>query len=105
MLTFTFSWVLVLTLLVSTVLPVLVGLVTSRVTSSGKKAVLLAILSAVTGFLSELLAALQAGTPYDIFAGLVTAIGVFIVAVALHFGLWKPTGVSSKVQGEHGLIE
>lgn len=104
MLTFTFSWVLVLTLLVSTVLPVLVALVTSRVTSSGKKAVALAVLSAITGFLSELLAALEAGAPYDIFTGLVTAVGVFIVAVALHFGLWKPTGVASKVQGDRGLI-
>jgi hypothetical protein len=55
--------------------------------------------------LSELLNALQEGVPYDVFAGLVTAITVFIIAVALHFGLWKPTGVAAKVQGETGLIK
>jgi hypothetical protein len=104
MLTFVFSWVTLLTLIVGTVLPVLVALVTTRVTSSGKKAGLLAGLSAGTGFLSELLDALQAGVPYDVFAGLVTAITVFIVAVALHFGLWKPTGVAAKVQGDTGLV-
>lgn len=105
MLTFVFSWVTLLTLVVGTVLPVLVALVTTRVTSSGKKAVLLAVLSAVAGLLSELLNALQAGVPYDVFAGLVTAVTVFIIAVALHFGLWKPTGVAAKVQGETGLIK
>jgi hypothetical protein len=104
MLTFIFSWVTLLTLIVGTVLPVLVALVTTRVTSSGKKAVLLAVLSAITGLLSELLNALQAGVSYDLFAGLVTAVTVFIVAVALHFGLWKPTGVAAKVQGDKGLV-
>ena len=41
-------------LLVTLVLPVLVGLVTTRVTSAGVKAVLLLLLTAANGFLVEL---------------------------------------------------
>jgi hypothetical protein len=89
---------LLLGLLVSTILPIVVGLVTTRVTHSGVKAVLLAVLSAVTGLLTELLASVNAGQPYDLGTGLVLAITAFLVAVALHYGLWKPTTVSAKVQ-------
>lgn len=89
---------LVLGLLVSTVLPILVGLVTTRVTHPGIKAVLLAALAAVTGLGAELMAAVQAGVAYDLGTGLLLALGAFLVAVAMHFGLWKPTTVSAKAQ-------
>jgi hypothetical protein len=89
---------LVLGLLVSTVLPIIVGLVTTRVTHSGVKAVLLAVLAAVTGLLTELLAAVNAGTAYDLGTGLVLALTAFLIAVAMHYGLWKPTTVSAKAQ-------
>jgi hypothetical protein len=89
---------LLIGLLVSTVLPVLVGLVTTRVTSPGVKAVLLAALAAVTGLGTELLASINAGTTYDLGSGLVLAVTSFVVAVALHYGIWKPTTVSAKAQ-------
>lgn len=89
---------LILGLVVSTILPILVGLVTTRVTHGGTKAVLLAALAAVTGLLTELLAAVQAGVAYDIGNGLVLALTAFLVAVAMHFGLWKPVGASDKAQ-------
>ncbi|QZD98615.1 holin [Microbacterium phage Jemerald] len=89
---------LVLGLVVSTILPILVGLVTTRVTKSSLKAVLLAGLSAVTGLLTELLAAVNAGVAYDLGNGLVFALTAFLVAVAMHYGLWKPTTVSAKAQ-------
>lgn len=98
MLTFSLSWPLIIGLLVSTILPLIVGLVTSRVTHSGAKAVFLAGLAAATGFLSELGDALTNGTPYDIGTGLVIALTAFLVAVGLHFGIYKPTGASAKVQ-------
>ena len=98
MLQFIPDWVGVLTLVVSVILPVLVGLVTKVVTRPGVKAVLLALLSAVTGFGGELLNALVNQSPYNLFVGLITFITAFIIAVALHYGLWKPTGVSASAQ-------
>lgn len=88
----------VLSLLVGTVLPLLVGLVTKVTTSPGTKATLLAVLSAASGLLTELLASAQANVSYDLAEGLLTAIATFIVAVGMHYGLWKPTGASAKAQ-------
>ena len=89
---------LIIGLIVSTVLPILTGLVTTRVTSGAWKAVILALLAAVTGLGTELLASIQAGTTYDLGTGLILALTAFLVAVAMHFGLWKPTTVSAKAQ-------
>ena len=85
----------VLQLVLGVVLPVLVGLVTTRATSAGRKAALLAALSVVTSLLTELIAALQSGTVYNLGLALVLGLGTFIVAVATHYGLLKPTGVSA----------
>ncbi|MFF2274223.1 hypothetical protein ACFVTX_18255 [Agromyces sp. NPDC058136] len=97
-LAFAFPPALVLGLIVSTILPLLVGLVTNTVTSPGRRATLLAALAAVTGLLTELLAAVEAGVTYDLGTGLVIALGMFLVAVGMHFGIWKPTGVSATLQ-------
>lgn len=96
--TFDLPPALIIGLLVSTVLPLLVGLVTKTVTSSSLKAVILAILAATTGLLTELLASIQAGTAYDLGTGIVVALTSFLVAVGLHFGLWRPVGASAAVQ-------
>lgn len=87
-------WPLVLGLVVSTVLPLLVGLVTKVVTNPRVRAILLAALSAVTGLLTELGNAWSQGVEYDIGRGLLLAFGAFILAVGMHFGLWAPTGAS-----------
>lgn len=89
---------LILGLVVSTILPLLVGLVTKTVTSPSVKAVLLAALAAVTGLGTELLASINAGTTYDLGTGLVLALTSFVVAVGLHYGIWKPTGTSHALQ-------
>ncbi|MFD8899907.1 hypothetical protein [Streptomyces ardesiacus] len=82
-------------LAISVVLPVLVGLVTTRVTHAGTKAVLLLFLTALNGFLVELA---DAGDGYQIGSAL-TLWGVsFATGVLAHFGLWKPTGVAGKAQ-------
>lgn len=98
MITFTLDPLLVIQLLVSTVLPLLVGLVTKQVTRPGFKALLLALLALVTSLLTELGAAIANGVPYDVGQGLLLAIPTFLIAVGLHYGLWKPTGVSEKAQ-------
>jgi len=82
-------------LLVTLVLPVAVGLVTTRVTSAGVKAVLLLLLTAGNGFLVELG---SAGSGYNVANGVFYAVIGFVTAVAVHFGLLKPTGISGKAQ-------
>lgn len=94
---------LVIGLLISTVLPLLVGLVTKLDTTPGMKASLLAALAAVNGLAVEFAASLNAGEPYNLGTGLVLALGSFIVAVGLHYGIYKPTGTSESLQkvGSH----
>ena len=100
MITFSLSPVEVVTTIVIPVfLPLLVGLVTTKVTDAGVKATLLAALSLVSGLLNEAVAAVQSGTDYDLGAGLTAALPAFVSAVAMHYGLWKPTGLSEAAQG------
>lgn len=82
-------------LLITLVLPVLVGLVTTRVTSACMKSVLLLLFTAVDGFLVELG---NAGDGYNVANGVFYAIVGFVTAVAVHYGLLKPTGISAKAQ-------
>lgn len=93
-LTYSLDVVQILTLLAGTVLPILVGLVTTRVTEPAVKGVILASLSAAAALVGEALTAAQAGTPYDVGRGIVMALGVWAIAVATHYGLWKPTGAA-----------
>lgn len=83
-------------LLVSVVLPVLVGLVTTRVTHAGTNDVLLLALSNITGFVVEYAGPLDAG--YSVGTAAVLALVSFGTGVLSHFGFWKPVGVSSKAQ-------
>jgi hypothetical protein len=83
-------------LVISVVLPVLVGLVTTRVTSAGAKSVLLLALSTANGFLVELAGPHDAG--YSVQTAAVLSLVSFAVGVLSHFGLLKPTGVSGKAQ-------
>jgi hypothetical protein len=83
-------------LAISVVLPVLVGLVTTRVTSAGAKAVLLLFLTAANGFLVELAGPHPDG--YSVGTAVVLWAVSFATGVLTHFGLWKPTGLSGKAQ-------
>jgi hypothetical protein len=83
-------------LLVSVVLPVLVGLVTTRVTHPGLKAVLLLALSTATGFVTEYAGPHDAG--YSVGTAAVLSLVAFATGVLSHFGFWKPVGVSGKAQ-------
>lgn len=83
-------------LLISVILPLLVGLVTTRVTNASVKAVLLLALTAVTGFVVELAAPHPDG--YSVGSAVILWAVSFGTGVLSHFGLWKPTGVSGKAQ-------
>lgn len=82
-------------LTVSLGLPLLVGLVTTRMTSGGLKATVLLLLSAVNGFLVEYQGREDGYVLGD--AILLTLVS-FVISVAMHFGLLKPTGVAAKAQ-------
>lgn len=94
----TFDPALIIQLLISTVLPLAVGLVTKTTTNGGTKAILLAGLALLTSLLTELGQAIANGTPYDIGQGLLLALPTFLIAVGMHFGLWRPTGSSEAAQ-------
>jgi predicted membrane-bound dolichyl-phosphate-mannose-protein mannosyltransferase len=81
-------------LILGTLLPLVVALVTTRWTSSRWQSVLLAALAALDGLLSTLWQTHQTGAPFDLLGAAVTALGAFVVGVATHYGLWKPTGAS-----------
>jgi hypothetical protein len=82
-------------LCISVVLPVLVGLVTTRVTHAGTKAVLLLALSTGNGFLVELANPVDG---WDAGTAAVLALVSFGTGVLSHFGMWKPIGVAGRAQ-------
>ena len=88
----------VLTIIIGTILPILVALVTTRVTSSAVKAWLLTTFTLVSTVLQSLLASHVSGIPFELGAILLTAIQQFIVSIAIYYGLWKPTGIAGAVQ-------
>lgn len=85
----------IVSLMVGVVLPLLVGYVTKAGWSGGVRAVTLAFLSAVSGFLSNYL---EAGTAFDWRTTFLTMLGTFLIGVGVHFGFWKPVGVTEKVK-------
>ncbi|MBF4549655.1 hypothetical protein [Pseudoclavibacter sp. VKM Ac-2888] len=97
-LSFTFSWVLFLQLATSVLIPVVVGIITTKATHAGTKSILLAGLALVSSLLLEILNAAQTGTAYDVGQGLFLFLPTFVIAVATHYGFWKPTGTSDAVQ-------
>lgn len=99
---FTLDPVIIAQLVLAVVLPLLVGLVTTRVTSSATKAWLLAALSLLSALLAEAISAWQGGTLYDIGTGLLLALPTFLIAVGMHYGIWKPTGTSTALQNVGG---
>lgn len=95
---FTLDPAAVVQLLLAVVMPVLVGLVTTRVTAAGRKAWLLATLTLVTSLLVELARSIATGSTFDVGIALLAALPAFVISVATHYGLWKPTGVSTAAQ-------
>lgn len=86
-------------LLVGTVLPIGVGIITTRKTKPGVKAVLLAAASAVSGLLT---AYLQTPNGFDWDGAIISWIATFLAAVATHYGWWRPTGTAEIVQNRVG---
>lgn len=82
-----------LEILVSMVLPLIVGVVVKQVAHPAVKSITLAFLSAVTA-----LATTGLGSNGEIgTATIAQAVLSFIIAVGAYYGLWKPTGVAGSV--------
>jgi hypothetical protein len=87
-----------LSLAVTVALPILVGLLTRQSTGAGVKAVLLLAFSAVKAFLEAWLDAENSGVPF-LWTAVAVSVGVnLLIAVAVHFGFFKPTGVTGAAQ-------
>lgn len=89
-----------ISLLLGTLYPILVGLITKVSTTARTKSLLLAGLSIVSGVVSEWIA------DPSVFVwqqALLTAVLTFVTAVASYYGLIKPTGVAAKAQ--HTLVK
>lgn len=91
----TLADVQIISLLVGTVLSILVGTVTKVTTHPGVKAVLLAVLSAISGFATEYFAG---GSDFNLTTALLTWLITLMIAIASHFGVWKPTGIAASAQ-------
>jgi hypothetical protein len=83
-----------ISLVVGTLLPILVALITDRAASGAVKAITLLALSAVASFLSAWLVAINTAADFDFSQAAFGVLTTFIVAVAVHFGFWKPVGAS-----------
>lgn len=95
---FTLDPAAIVQLILTVVMPIAVGLVTTRTTSGAIKAWLLAAFTLVTSMLTELADALANATPFDVGVALLATIPMFAISVATYYGLWKPTGVGVKAQ-------
>ena len=98
MFAFTLDPLTVIQLILTVIMPIAVGLVTTRTTSSAAKAWLLAGFTMVTSLLTELAGAITAHTAFDLGVALLAAIPAFAISVATYYGLWKPTGIGQAAQ-------
>jgi uncharacterized membrane protein len=88
----------VLSLVATVVLPLLVGLVTRSRTSAHVKAVLLLVLSALLTVVEAWQLSVDKHAPFHWQQFVINLIVSFVIAVAVHFGLWKPTGAAGATQ-------
>jgi hypothetical protein len=86
-----------LEVLLSTILPLIVALVTNRFASGIVKTGTLIVLSVATGVLSQLAA--NDGT-FVVGHALADTGLALLIAIGAHFGVWKPVGIS----GSAGVI-
>jgi len=98
MVEFTVEPALIVQLLLTVLMPIGVGLVTTRTTSSAVKSWLLAASTLATSLLTGLGEALASNTPFDLGVALLLAIPAFAISVSTYYGLWKPTGIGEKAQ-------
>lgn len=95
---FTLDWGVVVQIILATIMPVVVALVSTRVTKSNVRSWLLSGLTLATSLLTELGRSIATGTPFDIGIALLAAIPAFVISVSTYYGVWKPTGIAAAAQ-------
>lgn len=88
----------VLSYILGIAFPILVGVITKAAAAPWVKALTLSVLSTIGGFLSQ---AITENGHLDGKRVFVSAVTVFVVGVATHFGLWKPAAVT----GSTGVVQ
>jgi hypothetical protein len=83
----TFDTVQIASVFIGVFIPILVALVTKHSTRASVKSILLAALSAVSGFLTEFV---NSGD-FVWQQALLTSVVTFVTGTAAYFGLWKST--------------
>jgi hypothetical protein len=83
------DWITILQFVVATLLPLAVAIVTTKVTSSLVKGILLAVFALATTVLSAILDALISGIAVDLGQVLSGALATFVWAVVSYFGIWR----------------
>lgn len=87
-----------ISLIIAVVLPLAVGLITTRTTSPAVKAVLLLAFAAVKAFLEGWLAARNSHVDFAFVPVAISTVVNLMIGVAVHFGFFKPTGVTAAAQ-------
>lgn len=82
-------------ILVGTVIPLAVGVVTKLASPSWLKSVLLIVLGTVATAIAVSVS--DTGTAVISKATIIDSIHTIVQSVAIYYGVWKPTGVSAKV--------
>lgn len=90
----------VLSLLMGTVLPLLVGLVTKRSMNAGLKAAILAALSSVSSVLTQWGQALSDHQHFAWQAAVTGALVTWITGELTYLKVWKPSGIAATVQSK-----
>lgn len=87
-----------LSLVIAVILPLFVGLITTRTTNPGLQAVLLLLFAAVKSFLEGWLQSANSGVDFAFVAVAISTVVNFAIGVVVHYGLWRPTGAAGKAQ-------
>ena len=90
--------VAILSIILGTVLPILVGIVTTKLESGRLKGVLLLTLAALGGLVSTGVAGEGVFTSQSLIAAGVS----YVTALASYYGVYKPRGVADYVQEKVG---
>lgn len=87
-----------LSLFVAVILPLMVGLLTKLGWPARTKALILIVLASVKTVVEAVIFSANEGVPFAPYPFLLTAFANLVIAIAIHFGVWKPTGVSDMAQ-------
>lgn len=88
----------VISLLIGTVLPVVVGYITKESLNPGLKSGILAGIAGLSGLLTQWLDAITSGTHFAWQAAVLSAFATWLVGEASYYKWWKPSGISDAVQ-------